>query len=78
MRLFFGILLAVWVASAYGIDPIDHLNVVVMIDATYAHGKPETGAGIVVDETPARTVVITALHVVQRPDTSLSPGVATS
>lgn len=69
MKAFLGLLLSFWAAWAPGSEPNTYRNVVVMIEASYAHAKPEIGAGIVVDETPARTVIVTALHIVQQRDT---------
>jgi hypothetical protein len=41
-----------------------------MVDASFDHGPGEIGAGIVIDEAPVRTVIVTALHVVQKRDTA--------
>jgi hypothetical protein len=59
--------------SSIGTDPRD---LVVMVRVKHADGEQDYGAGILVSQSPKRTVIITADHVVRRGDDS--PGAAQS
>ncbi|MGF6851542.1 S1 family peptidase [Paraburkholderia sp. CI3] len=63
------LLACAWPVRALDTVATTYQNVVVMVDASFDHSQGEIGAGIVIDETPVRTVIVTALHVVQKRDT---------
>lgn len=57
--------LALWASLFCGAVSAEPKDVVVMVDARHGRGSGTAfGAGLVVSQTPARTVIITALHVV--------------